>query len=76
MGDILSGVSLDDFREPWLRLQPEQALAFEREAEKEIAPGHELHGIALSALAKCQGCDDAVFRASDGTFAIVHLTGR
>lgn len=74
MRDILSGVSSDDFREPWFRLQPEQALTFEREAEKEIAPGHVLHGIALSAVAKCDGCDDVVFGASDGTFAIVHLT--
>ncbi|TCN44361.1 hypothetical protein EV644_101504 [Kribbella orskensis] len=40
---------------------------------KEIAPGHELHGLAPSAVAKCEGCDDVVFRASDDTFAIVHL---
>jgi hypothetical protein len=67
-------VSSEDFREPWFRLEPEYARAFEREAEKEIGPGHELHGLALSALAKCEGCDDVVFRASDDTFAIVHLT--
>jgi len=67
------GVNYEDFREPWFRLEPEYARAFEREAEKEIAPGHELHGLALSALAKCEGCDDVVFRASDDTFAIVHL---
>jgi hypothetical protein len=74
MCDALSGVSSDGFREPWFRLETEHALAFEREAEKEIAPGHALHGIALSAVAKCEGCDDVVFRASDGTFATVHLT--
>lgn len=74
MGDIVSGVSSDHLREPWFRLQPKHALVFERQAEAEIAPGHVLHGIALNAVAKCDGCDDVVFRVFDGMFAMVHLT--
>jgi hypothetical protein len=30
---------------------------FEQEAATEIAPGHELHGLALEAVAKCEACD-------------------
>jgi hypothetical protein len=46
----------------------------EREALREIAPGHELHALGLTAVAKCATYDDAVFRVSDDTFAVVHLT--
>jgi hypothetical protein len=67
-------VSDDDFRDPWFRPDAEHAHNFENEAHAEMAPGHELHGLALRAVAKCAGCDDVVFRASDDTFAIVHLT--
>ena len=45
-----------------------------RICRREVAPGHVLHGIALNAVAKCDGCDDVVFRALDGRFAIVDLT--
>jgi hypothetical protein len=57
-----------------LRLGGDAGQVFEREAAAEIAFGHELHGIALTGIAKCEGCDDVVFRASDDTFAIVHLS--
>jgi hypothetical protein len=63
----------EDFSEPWFRLNLGQAEAFEREARIEITPGHELHGLDLRAIARCSGCDDVVFGASDDTFAIVHL---
>jgi hypothetical protein len=62
------------FPEPWFGLEPEHGHAFEREAQQEIAPGHELHGLGLRTVAKCEGCDDVVFRVSDDTFAIVHLS--
>ena len=67
-------MSSEDFRKPWSRLEARQAQAFEREAKREIAPGHDLHGLDLRAVAKCEGCDDVVFRASDEAFAMVHLT--
>jgi hypothetical protein len=64
----------DQFREPWFRPDAEHAQAFEREVSAEVAPGHELHGLTLHTVAKCEGCDDVVFRASDDTFAVVRLT--
>jgi hypothetical protein len=64
----------DDLRKPWSRIDAEHGRTFENEAHAEVAPGHELHGLGLRAIAKCEGCDDAVFRVSDDTFAIVHLT--
>jgi hypothetical protein len=67
-------VSSADFREPWFRLEGELARIFEQEAATEIASGHELRGLALEAVAKCKVCDSVVFRASDDTFAIVHLS--
>jgi hypothetical protein len=67
-------VSDVDFREPWSRPDAEHGQTFESEAYAEVAPGHELQGLALRAVARCQGCDDVVFHASDDTFAIVHLT--
>ncbi|TQL60111.1 hypothetical protein FB474_1493 [Oryzihumus leptocrescens] len=63
-----------ELREPWLRLGADHAPTFENEARAEVAPGHALYGLGLRAVAKCEGCDDVVFRASDNTFAIVHLT--
>jgi hypothetical protein len=33
-----------------------------------------LYGQDLTAFAACAGCDRVVFRLSDGTWAIVHLT--
>jgi hypothetical protein len=52
----------------------DSAQAVEDEVTTEIAPGHELHQLALTAVAKCEGCDSVVYRASDGTFAVVHLS--
>ena len=63
-----------DFRQPWLQVDGDATRAFEDEAATEIASGHELHGLTLTAIAKCEGCDSVVYRASDGTFAIVHLS--
>jgi hypothetical protein len=44
------------------------------ELEREVQPGHELTGRKLVPIAKCGGCDDAVFRLDDETWVIVHLT--
>jgi len=63
-----------DFREPWRRAEDDSVGTFEDEAAAEIADGHELYGLALTAIAKCEGCDSVVYRASDGTFAIVLLS--
>jgi hypothetical protein len=60
--------------EPWFRPAPQHAAALEHEARKEISPGHELAGHALTAIAACPGCDRAAFRLDDGSFAIINLT--
>ena len=44
------------------------------ELERGVQPGHELAGRTVVPIAKCGGCDDAVFRLEDETWAIVHLT--
>ncbi|WP_332644120.1 hypothetical protein, partial [Aeromicrobium sp.] len=67
-------VSAEGFREPWFRLGADQAATLADEVMAEVGPGHELYGLDLHAVAKCEGCDDVVFRASDDSFAIVHLT--
>ena len=63
-----------DLPEPWDRLEPGQGTGLEREAATEIGPGHELSGHRLTAIARCNGCDDVAFRVDDGAYAIVHLT--
>lgn len=63
-----------DVGELWRPVDGETARAFEDEAATEISLGHDLHGLALTALVRCDGCDSVVYRASDGTFAIVHLS--
>jgi hypothetical protein len=60
--------------EPWFRPESSQAAGLEREAAVEIAPGHELSGHRLTAVAACEACDSVAFRVDDGTFAVVHLT--
>ena len=74
MHGTMPDVSSNDFRDPWFRLVGASARASEQEATTEIADGHELHGLALTAVAKCEVCDSVVFRGADDTFAIVHLT--
>jgi hypothetical protein len=44
------------------------------ELERQVQPGHELAGRNVMPIAKCGGCDDAVFRLDDETWAIDHLT--
>ncbi len=63
----------NEFREPWFAVSDDYAAALERVAVAEIGPDHDLYGLGLRAVAKCEGCDRAVFEASDGTWAIVHL---
>jgi hypothetical protein len=68
------GVNDAGLREPWLRPDDAEARRLELEVLAEISPGHELHGSALTAIARCSGCDGVVFHRDDDTFAIVHLS--
>jgi len=70
----LARVSDGQLREPWVRPDDIEARRLEAEARAEISDEHELHGIGLTAIARCSGCDDAVFRCEDETFAVVHLS--
>lgn len=58
----------------WMSLSGNSARRFEKEATAEIARGHDLDGIDLTAVSTCPGCDDVLFRLADSSFAIVHLT--
>lgn len=62
---------------PWW--VPEGGLEIqELELSRELAPGHMLYGARVSALARCEGCDDVLFSVTDRPFpwAVVHLTWR
>ena len=65
--------------EPWCDLAergPDAVATFERVLDRELAPGHVLHGIPVAAIGKKDGTDDVLFRLLDGTgrVAVVHLT--
>lgn len=65
--------------EPWVSLLGWRHLWLRRnlvaEARREMTAGHELHGGIDTAIARCTGCDDVVFRLkADSGFALVHLT--
>ncbi|SHL63819.1 hypothetical protein SAMN05216499_105176 [Actinacidiphila paucisporea] len=46
------------------------------ELTRELSPSHQLRGATFSATARCEGCDDVLFRVDDRPFpwAVVHLT--
>jgi hypothetical protein len=62
--------------EPWLQVSEcdDVGRGLVAELEREVQPGHHLAGRKAVPIAKCGGCDDAIFRVDDGTWAIVHLT--
>ena len=62
------------WREPWALLSPDRRIPLERELEREISPGHPLHGKATTAAAARIDCDDVLFVVEGGGLAIVHLT--
>ncbi len=62
--------------ERWWRLEMEerQRVMLEVELRKELGRGHPLEGVELRAVAKCEGCDEAVFELPNNAFVVVHLT--
>jgi hypothetical protein len=62
-----------EFPEPWFA---DDAPGFARELHRELAPGHILYGMPVSAVARRQDCDDVLFALDDGSgrVAVVHLT--
>lgn len=68
-------VDLPPPKKPWFRPDPKMAERLLVEARREIKPGRQLDGVGLvECIAKCEGCDDAVFRCADGSFARIHLS--
>jgi hypothetical protein len=63
-----------EFLEPWEPFTCEQAQAFSRELEIELASGHSLHGVRLMAIAHSGAADDALFQMEDSGVVQVHLT--
>ncbi len=65
--------------EPWIVAPTDTRSSLEAELRAEIADGHPLSGEIVTAIARCQACDDVVF-AVEGDhpiwFALVHLTWR
>ncbi|MEU7262035.1 hypothetical protein AB0B21_40520 [Streptomyces rimosus] len=50
--------------------------ALEQELRRELPPDHPLYGARVRAAARCEACDDVLFRVTDRSFrwAVVHLT--
>jgi hypothetical protein len=66
----------DPLPRPWFDLRrlerAQEAMA--AELDRELAPGHPLHGQPAQALAKCGHCDSVLFALPGDGLAIVHLT--
>ena len=64
--------------DPWVVVPPPSRSALEAELLAEIAEGHELSSLPVTAIARCQVCDDVVFCVQSDPiwFALVHLTWR
>jgi hypothetical protein len=63
--------------EPWIVVAMDMRSALEAELRWEAADGHPLFGETVTAVARCQTCDDVVFGVNGDHptwFAHVHLT--
>jgi hypothetical protein len=70
-----------EWLEPWEPVEPGRtddpsafARGWEAELRKEVVPGHVLHGLAVTLIARRYDRDDALFQMQDGRVAQVHLT--
>lgn len=60
---------------PWwiLDSKPRLRQGLEVELKRETLPGHILDGKTAFAVAKCDGCDEVIFRIDNNNYARVHL---
>jgi hypothetical protein len=65
-----------EWLKPWVAVANELRDALEAELHRELRPGHVLFGKKVTAMAKREDQDDALFALSDGRVAEVHLTWR
>jgi hypothetical protein len=70
----------DPLPEPWFDLRPRphdpypaSRLAMTAELDRELMPGHVLHGEHAEPLAKCPHCDSVIYELPGERFALVHL---
>ena len=76
---MVETVTAEPSESPWVNLLGWRNWRLRRqltaECNRELGPGHELHGRIQTAVARCSACDDVVFRLKrDAGFAVVHLT--
>jgi hypothetical protein len=64
-----------DWLEPWVRTGAD-AVNFENELRRELAPDHPLYGCSATAVARRVDTDDVLFEltGAPSRFAVVHLT--
>jgi hypothetical protein len=79
--DYPSPQGRDPLPEPWFDLRPRPGaahspsrLAMTAELDRELMPGHRLHGERAEPLAKCSHCDSVIYELPAERFALVHLT--
>jgi hypothetical protein len=64
--------------EPWYSIADDdaQVSGMERELRRELAPGHALFAVPVTAIGRRCDCDDVIYSIEDGTarVAVVHLT--
>jgi len=62
---------------PWVLVNAGERAALESELLAEVSQGHPLSGNRVTAIARCEGCDEVVFSVGDSAgFVSVHLTWR
>lgn len=74
-----SGWKPQPLPEPWVVAPADIRPSLETELRAEVADGHPLSGETVTAIARCQTCDDVVFSVEGDHpiwFALVHLTWR
>lgn len=75
MTDLLADLKRLTWLEPWEPLEPSHAVGLEQELQKELSPGHVLHGRNVRAVAARGDCDDVLYVVdSPPRLAVVHLT--
>ncbi len=59
----------------WVQLTPDERSALEAVLEREVAPGHLLYSVDVSALARRYDCDDVLFGLNgSASVVVVHLS--
>ncbi len=59
----------------WEQIAPDKRQALEAELKREAAPGHLLHSVDVTALARRNDCDDVLFGLNgSASVAVVHLS--